>query len=162
MTVSVFTAHGGISDANWLIALPIVAGLVTSWQQAANGQVRVMSQSTLATTFWNFLVGTSVLVFLLLLQHLGRDWPAGWTADWWMYSGGSFGIVFIATAAVLNRHVGVLFVTLLLTLGQLAAALGLTLWFPGNPAPSLGTYLGTGLAALAVVVMLLPNRTTRR
>lgn len=156
--VTVLAAHNGAASASWLLALPVIAGLSTSWQQAANGRVRVYSQSVLATTFWNFCVGTAVLVVLLLVQHLSEAWPTAMPSDWWLYTGGPIGIVFIATAAVLVRRTGVLLMSLLLTLGQLGAALALAPLTPSAPQPELGTYLGTLLAVLAVGVMLIPSR----
>lgn len=156
--VSVLAAHGGIGSASWWVLLPIIAGFVTSWQAAVNGRVRVMSGSVLATTFWNFVVGTVVLGVLMLAQHLIAGWPAPWSAEWWMFTGGPVGIVFIATGAVIVRSAGVLLMSLLLTLGQLAAALFLGQFMPGTPQPEFGTYLGTALAVLAVVVMMLPSR----
>lgn len=161
VTVAVLASSGGVTAGSWLIVLPIVAGLGASWQQAANGRVRVFSRSVLATTFWNFLVGTTALAVVSVAQHVARPWPTGWSAEWWMLTGGPIGIVFIATAAVLVRSVGVLMMSLLITLGQLGTALAFSLWVPGNSAPSAGAYLGTAIAVLAVIVMLVPGRQRR-
>lgn len=162
VAVSVLAAHGGIGTASWLIVLPLVAGFATSWQAAANGRVRVMSGSVLVTTFWNFLVGTVALGLLWLAQHLWLAWPGQWSAEWWMLLGGPVGVVFIATGAIIVRTAGVLMLSLLLTLGQLAAALALSQYLPGTPQPELGTYLGTALAVAAVGVMLLPSNAKSR
>ena len=158
VAVTVGVSSGGIAATSWLVVLPLVAGIVQSWQQAANGRVRVMSESVLATTFWNFIVGTVAMGSVALVHQLLVGWTFGPGFEWWMLIGGTLGIVFIATAASIVRTVGVLALGMLATLGQLAAALLLELTLPGEALPELGTYLGMALALLAVGVMLLPGR----
>lgn len=157
--ITVLAAHGGVGSASWLVLLPVLAGIGASWQQAANGRVRQHSGSVLATTFWNFALGTAVLLIALLLQHLSTPLPSTLPAVWWMYLGGPIGAIFIAISSVVVRFAGVLMMSLTVTLGQLLTALILAPLTPSAPQPQLGTYLGTALALLAVAVTALPSRT---
>lgn len=158
VAATVALGHESLGTTSWLVVLPLIAGIVQSWQQAANGRVRVLTGSVLATTFWNFIVGTVALGSLALAHQIGAGWTFGPGLSWWMLSGGLFGIAFIATAATIVRHVGVLMLGMLATLGQLAAALALAFAVPGSALPEFGTYLGMLLALLAVASMMLPSR----
>ncbi len=59
----------------WLMLLPLIAGLGLGWQQAVNGQVRVVAESALTATFINFAVGTTVLLVLMAVDWSIRGLP---------------------------------------------------------------------------------------
>ena len=68
-----------------MMVLPFIAGLGTGWQQAVNGQVRVVAESALTATFINFAVGTSVLVVLMLGHWALAGLPARLPTEPWLY-----------------------------------------------------------------------------
>jgi transporter family-2 protein len=155
-----------------VLLIPIAAGLLVGWQQAVNGQVRTVAQSALTATFGNFLVGTTLLGVALLLHLLVAWWPtladpsaAGeaiaheWPAEWWLYTGGAIGCVFIAAQAVIVRSTGVLLMGLALLAGQLAASVLLDLF---APVPGTGihpvTIVGTAVLFVAVLIAASPRR----
>ncbi len=143
----------------WMVVLPFLAGLGIGWQQAVNGQVRIITESVLTATFSNFVVGTAVLVIAMLVHSLFAGWPSTLPTDPWLYIGGPMGIVFIAGAAVIVRITGVLLLGLATTAGQLLASLALDLVapVPGHELVAT-TVIGTALTLVAVVVTTLPSR----
>ncbi|MGR2753663.1 DMT family transporter [Agromyces arachidis] len=137
----------------WLMLLPFAAGIGASWQQAMNGRVRTAAASALAATVANFAVGTTVLLGVMLVHAASSGWPAAMPTEWWLYSGGAIGCVFIAAQAVLVRRVGVLLLALGLVAGQLSAALALDLLIPATGRPvGIATIGGTVLALVAVAL----------
>lgn len=137
----------------WMMALPLIAGLGIGWQQAVNGQVRVVAESALTATFINFVVGTTVLVVLMLIHSSIVGWPTSLPTEPWLYVGGAIGCVFIAGAALLVRVLGVLVLGLATVAGQLLTALLLDLLAPSSAHPvAFSTVAGTGLALVAVAV----------
>lgn len=137
----------------WMLLLPLVAGLGMGWQQAVNGQVRVVASSALSATFINFVVGTSVLVVATLIHSVFAGWPDGLPNEWWLYLGGAIGCVFIAGASLLVRITGVLILGLATVAGQLLTALALDLALPSASHPiAWTTVAGTLLALVAVAV----------
>ncbi|HLP23212.1 MAG TPA: DMT family transporter [Microbacteriaceae bacterium] len=162
VTVAVSSAHAVTPTASWVVLLPVIAGIGASWQQAANGRVRVELGSVLATTFWNFTVGTAALLVASGVRAVSMPWHIAPGSEWWMWCGGPIGIVFIATAAAIVRRVGVLLLSLLLTLGQLSSALVITALTPSLPPVELGSVLGTAICIAAVAVMLIPSRAKLR
>jgi bacterial/archaeal transporter family-2 protein len=149
---------GGLSGSAWfLLILPLVAGLGTTWQQAMNGRVAVVGSSGAATVI-NFVVGTTVLVLVTglaagLVGGLGAP-PANVPGDLWLYAGGPMGIAFIWLAAKLVRTLGVLLLGLGTVAGQVVGALVIDLvtdhpltWQTGIGA--LLTLVGVAVAALA-------------
>ncbi|MBB2969384.1 DMT family transporter [Leifsonia aquatica] len=147
------SAQFGGSVPVWMMLLPLIAGLGMGWQQAVNGQVRVVAESALTATFINFLVGTTVLVVLMLVHWALAGLPKPLPTEPWLYLGGAIGCVFIAGAALLVRVTGVLLLGLATVAGQLLTALLLDLLAPTSGAPvAFSTIGGTLLAIVAVGV----------
>ncbi|WP_233201939.1 DMT family transporter [Cryobacterium sp. Y11] len=150
-----FTVSGEVrgSDALWLFALPLIAGIGQGWQQAVNGQVRVTAQSALTATFLNFLSGSIALVLAALVHGVLVGFALDLPSNPWLYTGGLIGCIFIAGAAVVVRTTGVLMLGLCIVAGQLVCALALDLLAPtaGHPL-GLSTVLGTVIALAAVVI----------
>ncbi len=150
-----FTVSGELrgSDALWLFALPLIAGIGQGWQQAVNGQVRVTAQSALTATFMNFLTGTIALVLAAIVHGLLVGFALDLPGNPWLYTGGIIGCIFIAGAALVVRTTGVLMLGLSIVAGQLLCALALDIVVPtaGHPL-GVTTIVGTGLALVAVVI----------
>ncbi|OJX72448.1 DMT family transporter [Leifsonia sp. 71-9] len=147
------SAQFGGSVPVWMMLLPLIAGLGMGWQQAVNGQVRVVAESALTATFINFLVGSTVLVILMLVHWALAGLPKPLPTEPWLYLGGAIGCVFIAGAALLVRVTGVLLLGLATVAGQLLTALLLDLLAPTSSAPvAFSTIGGTLLAIVAVGV----------
>lgn len=147
------SAQFGGSAPVLLMLLPFIAGLGTGWQQAVNGQVRVVAESALTATFINFAVGTTVLVVLMLVRWGFGGLPKQLPTEPWLYVGGALGCVFIGVTALLVRITGVLLLGLATVAGQLAAALLLDLLLPtAGHQLAFSTIGGTLLAILAVAI----------
>lgn len=131
-----------------LLTLVVVAGSVTSVQQALNGRVRAATDATVAT-FVNFTVGTTVLVLGLGVQGaFGTVHADRWPTQPWLYVGGAIGCVFIAVAALVVGTLGVLRFGLATTGGQLLGGVLLDL----DRGVSAGTVVAVVLTLVAVRV----------
>ncbi|KQR54024.1 hypothetical protein ASF88_04080 [Leifsonia sp. Leaf336] len=137
----------------WLMLLPLIAGLGLGWQQAVNGQVRVVASSALTATFINFTVGTTVLLVLMAIDWSIRGLPNPLPAEPWLYAGGAIGCVFIAAAALLVRVTGVLLLGLATVAGQLVTALLLDVLAPTTSQPVAASTIGGTLLALVAVAV---------
>lgn len=137
-----------------LLILPFAAGLVSSWQQATNGEVRRASGSVFAATLSNFIVGALVLLVVVLVHSAIVGWPTKLPSDPMLYTGGLIGIIFIAISAAVVGIVGVLLLTLATIGGQLLMSLILDLVLPVSAHPvQWTTVLGTAIALVAVVIV---------
>lgn len=142
-----------------LAVLPALAGIGMAWQQAVNGQVKEAAGAALPAALVNFLAGTTALLLLGVIHFLTAGWPAALPADPVLYLGGAVGVAFIAGAALLVRHIGVLLLGLGSVAGQLLGALLLDLTFPAAGAHlSAFTITGTLLTLLAVGIAAVPQR----
>lgn len=141
------------------LLLPIVAGLLTSFQQAINGQVRQITSSILITTWANFAIAIVVLIIAFVVHGLLAGWPAGLPTLWWMYLGGPLGLTYIACLAVFVHRVGVLVLGLCTTAGQLIGSLLLDVVVPPvGHTLAWTTIAGTCLAMVAIAVAAVPAR----
>ncbi len=134
------------------ILLAIIAGIVVAFQQAVNARVNVVSQRPLATTFFNFMIGTFFLLIALAI-NIGRGGTIGrLPTSPWLYLGGLFGLTFIAVSAYTLKHIGLLnFITFSVS-GQLIGAL-LFDWLAPAAHTTVSGYLLTGTAMTMCAVI---------
>jgi transporter family-2 protein len=145
--------HGSITNPGglWWAVLPAVAGLGLAWQTAVNGQVRVAAANVVVPTVVNFLVGTSVLVLATVVDVIIRGWPSTPPDQWWLYLGGTLGIVAIGTAVTAVRVIGVLLLGMASVAGQLTGAVLLDVFVPTEGgALSVTSLVGIALTMVAV------------
>jgi bacterial/archaeal transporter family-2 protein len=149
--------HAAVRPA--LFAALFLAGAASAFQQAANGQVRVVANSTAVASLVSFTGGTIALVVTSLAR--GDLTGIAWPGQWWLYVGGSLGAVYIALAATAVGEVGVLRLSLATVAGQLVAAVLLDVAWP---APGIHlrvqTVVGALLTLAAVGVTGLGRRQT--
>lgn len=147
-------------DVPWVaLLIPLASGLIVGWQQAVNGQVRTVAESALTATFGNFLVGTVALGVALLIHVAVAGWQPTFPNQWWLYTGGAIGCIFIAVQAVIVRWTGVLLMGLGLLAGQLGMSVLLDILVPVDGATlQVLTGVGAALVLAAVVIAALPGR----
>ena len=131
------------------------AGAIVGVQRALNVQINESSRQSFATSWLNFIMGTTFLsIFLSIGVIINRAeivaLPAG---PWWMYMGGTIGVIYIAFTSTIVQHLGVLTFTLISVGGQLAGALLIDLYSP-TQGVQISAYLVTGIVMtyLGVVV----------
>jgi len=107
------------------IVLAVFSGTWVGVQRALNGQINSYSKASFATSLLNFITGTTFLLFLLLLRTLFTDHSVmNFTSGpWWMFLGGSIGVIYIALSAHIVQYVGVLEFTLFSVGGMLIGSL---------------------------------------
>lgn len=141
----------------WLVLLPLAAGFAMPWQQAANGQIRVISHSPIAATLLNFVVGTTLLGLACVVNALFAGLPQTYPSNPVLYLGGVIGVVFIAFGAILAPRIGVLLLALGTISGQLVVALLLDVVVPADGHPlALTTIIGTAITLVALAVAAVP------
>jgi transporter family-2 protein len=124
----IVSAWDRFSQSDFSIAaifLAIVAGGWVGVQRALNGQINSYAKKSFATSLLNFSTGTSFLFLLLALRSIFTDhsimnFSSG---PWWMFIGGSIGVVYIAFSALAVQYLGVLEFTLFSVGGMLFGSL---------------------------------------
>ena len=129
------------------IGLALFAGTWVGFQRALNGKINSFSKRAFATAQLNFITGTSFLFSLLLLRSIFTDHSISnfTTAPWWMFLGGSIGVLYIALSSQVVQHLGVLEFTLFSVGGMLIGSLLIDLIFP-TPGTVISPYLLIGIA----------------
>jgi len=144
--VSVFDRIDAKNLSLFAVVLGCIAGAVVGVQRALNGQINEHSHQSFTTSLLNFITGTSLLVILIFGGVLiGKielvPLPAG---PWWIYSGGTIGVIYIAFTSTIVQHLGVLTFTLFSVGVQLVASLVIDLISPTNGV-DVSAYLVTGI-----------------
>ena len=136
-----------MSDFSGLaITLAVLGGSAVGIQRALNGQINSFSKKSLATSQLNFITGTAFLLLLLLLRsaftdHSIMNFTSG---PWWVFLGGSIGVIYIAFTALAVQHLGVLEFTLFSVSGMLVGSLLLDLLLP-TQGTQISPYLIAGI-----------------
>jgi transporter family-2 protein len=146
-------------EANNLSLMAVVFGLfagsIVGVQRAMNGQINESTKQSFTTSLLNFIMGTTFLVIFLAVGMLINraemvSLPAG---PWWMYTGGTIGVIYIAFTSTIVQHLGVLTFTLISVGGQLVGSLLIDFYSP-TEGVQVSAYLVTGIVMtyLGVVV----------
>jgi transporter family-2 protein len=135
------------------LSMALIVGVFASIQQGLNGRVNAVAKRPLATAWLNFATGAVVIVIALSTNlALGAE-IAPLPNNFWVYTGGSLGLIFVAVSAYIIQHLGVLNFVILNIAGQLAGAVAID-WFAPAKAGSLNGYLifGTGITIASIAV----------
>jgi transporter family-2 protein len=153
--VSVFDRIDAKNLSLIAVAFAGIAGAIVGIQRAMNGLINEHSQQSFTTSLLNFIMGSSALgIVLLIAVAIGKvefvALPAG---PWWMYMGGTIGVIYIAFTSTIVQHLGVLTFTLFSTGGQLVGALLIDLISP-TKGVSVSTYLVSGIVLTFLGVLV--------
>ena len=137
------------------VALAGLAGAIVGVQRAMNGLINEHSGQSFTTSLLNFIMGSSVLgIALLVAVAIGKvefvALPAG---PWWIYMGGTIGVIYIAFTSTIVQHLGVLTFTLFSTGGQLIGALLIDIYSP-TKGVSVSGYLVSGIVMTFLGVLV--------
>lgn len=106
------------------IIIVFLGGFMIGVQRALNGQINDISGQSFSTTWLNFFTGTSTLLLLLVINTIrGQEIVGLPSSPWWIYWGGTIGVLYIASSSVIVAKIGVLSFTLFATGGQLIGSL---------------------------------------
>jgi bacterial/archaeal transporter family-2 protein len=153
VAISVYPDLGKVNFKVVTVVLAFLVGVVGSFQYALNSRVNHVSQRPLVTTWLNFTVGLTFLLVALAV-NLARHGSIGTLpTNLWVYIGGPIGLIFIAVASNVVRHLGVLNFILFSVTGQLIGALLLDWLLPAHKG-ALSGYLifGTAMTLGSIVL----------
>ena len=128
------------------VALAGLAGAIVGVQRAMNGLINEHSQQSFTTSLLNFIMGSGALgIVLIVAVAIGKvefvALPAG---PWWIYAGGTIGVIYIAFTSTIVQHLGVLTFTLFSTGGTLIGALLIDIILP-TKGVDISAYLVSGI-----------------
>jgi transporter family-2 protein len=153
--VSVFDRIDAKNLSLIAVALAGLAGAIVGVQRAMNGLINEHSQQSFTTSLLNFIMGSSVLAITLLIAvAIGKvefvALPAG---PWWIYMGGTIGVIYIAFTSTIVQHLGVLTFTLFSTGGTLVGALLIDIVLP-TKGVNISAYLVSGIVMTFLGVLV--------
>jgi transporter family-2 protein len=135
------------------LTFSLIVGVFASIQQGMNGRVNVVAGRPLATAWLNFMSGTVVVVIALSIDLMIGGRVGTFPSNFWVYTGGAAGLIFVAVSAYIIKHLGVLNFVILNIAGQLVGAVMID-WIAPAKAGSLNGYLifGTVMTIISIAV----------
>jgi len=138
-----------------LIALVLLAGVLTAVQAPTNAFLARAVGSPVNAALVSFLVGTGVLAVIAAASGARPDWPAVRVLPWWALMGGAYGALFVAIAAYGAPRLGVGLLLTLSVAAQLIAAVVLdSIGAFGLPPKPLNLERVAGVALVIAGVLL--------
>ena len=145
------------------LSMALTVGVFASIQQGLNGRVNAVATRPLATAWLNFATGAVVVVIALLINLASGAKISPLPNNFWVYTGGSLGLIFVAVSAYIIQHLGVLNFVILNIAGQLVGDVVID-WIVPAKAGSLNGYLIFGtvmtIASIAVSRILEARKTS--
>lgn len=116
----------------WAVALAFVAGAGAAVQAALNGRVAAFTRQPVVAAEVNFLGGAAVMWLLVGVAALigSAQWPVPDTESAWLYASTIFGLLLIVNSSWAVKHLGVLLLSLVGVVGQIAGAIMVDLLLP--------------------------------
>jgi transporter family-2 protein len=144
--VSVWDRFLSSNFSTLAVTLAVFAGSWVGVQRALNAQINSFSKNSFATSQLNFITGTAFLLLLLLFRSAFTDHSIMnlTPGPWWVFLGGSIGVIYIAFTALAVQYLGVLEFTLFSVSGMLVGSLLLDLLLP-TQGTQISPYLITGI-----------------
>lgn len=144
----------GRGELAWGAAgLAFLGGLAISFQAAANGQIAKVSGQPSIGAGVNFAVGTLVLTLVSVFTWATNTTSASGAGTWWLYLGSVFGLFIVLNTAWAVRYLGILLLTVIGVLGQMAGALAMDILFPTPGIVASPALIGGVLLAVVAVVV---------
>lgn len=153
--ISVLDRISIASFSVFAVLLAVLAGALVGVQRALNGQINEYSKASFTTSLLNFVMGTSTLIILLfaLLIFKGDAIVPLPSGPWWVYTGGTIGVIYIAFTSTIVQHLGVLTFTLFSVGGTLIGSLLLDIFSPTN-GNTVSWYLVSGIVMTYLGVII--------
>lgn len=155
LSVSDRIVGGTAGDLAWgAVLIALIAGLGISFQSAGNGQLARVSGQPAIGAGVNFAVGVTALVIIgPFIPATGDVTQVSGVGIPWLYFGAVFGLLVVLNAAWAVKYLGILVLTVIGVLGQMAGALAVDIVFPTDGVTVTPALLaGLVLAVVAVVV----------
>lgn len=109
----------------FLILLAIAIGASGPLQASINNQVRLLTGDAIRAALLSTTVSTGSLLIVSLVIKRGNILEGGYLQrmDWWMWTAGVIGAIFVAASALLVARLGSAVLFTLIVAGQLVAAI---------------------------------------
>lgn len=137
--------------------LGLAAGFILPLQTSANTKLSKKSGSSVFASLFTFTEALIILTLFILISEKGLhiNFNLLTTEPWWIWTGGAWGVIFVAVSALLCAKIGVVQTTILPVLGQILMSLLIDSfgWFKSNIIPiSSFKIIGAILAFIGIVV----------
>ena len=114
--------------ANWIgvfvsVILSVGAGVSFVIQQAVNANLRTSLGSAAWAGFLSYLGGLCMLILALILRDTVPLIGDIQRSNWWAWTGGFFGAIYIAVSILLVPRLGAAFFVALLVTGQMLGSI---------------------------------------
>jgi transporter family-2 protein len=137
--------------------LSLLAGIAVAIQTGVNSQLRHDTGSPIFTALISFSTGTiALLILYFLFFRQSPAFPQGYTFEWWKFTGGLCGVLYITAVVIAAPRIGAANALGFIVAGQFIAAIIIDHYgWMGLPIKAISMYRVSGIALLLAGVYLI-------
>jgi transporter family-2 protein len=138
----------------------LIIGIGVALQTGVNTQLRHDTNSPVFTALISFTTGTIALIILYFaFFYKSPAFPPNYTFVWWKFTGGLFGVLYIAGVVIVAPRIGAANALGFIVGGQFIAALVIDHYgLMGMPINSISWYRISGIVMLLLGVYLIQKK----
>ena len=140
--------------------LSILAGVAVAFQTGVNSQLRTDTNNPVLTALISFGVGMVALTLLYFtLFKQSPMFPAGYTFQWWKFTGGLLGVFYVTGIVIAAPRIGAANALAFIVGGQFVAAIIIDHYgFMKLPVNPISVYRIAGIILLLAGVYLIQKK----
>jgi transporter family-2 protein len=140
--------------------LSLVIGIGVALQTGVNSQLRHDTNSPVFTALISFSTGTvALLILYFAFFYKSPAFPEGYTFEWWKFTGGLFGVLYIAGMVIVAPRIGAANALGIIVTGQFLAAIVIDHFgWMNMPVQPISWYRLSGIALLLLGVYLIQKK----
>jgi transporter family-2 protein len=140
--------------------LSLVIGIGVALQTGVNTQLRHDTNNPIFTALISFSTGTiALLILYFAFFYRSPAFPTGYTFEWWKFTGGIFGVLYIAGVVIVAPRIGAANALGFIVAGQFIMALVIDHYGWMNlPIKPISWYRVSGIALLLAGVYLIQKK----
>jgi bacterial/archaeal transporter family-2 protein len=140
--------------------LSLVIGIGVALQTGVNSQLRHDTNSPVFTALISFGTGTlALLILYFAFFYKSPAFPQGYSFEWWKFTGGLFGVLYIAGMVIVAPRIGAANALGIIVTGQFLTAIVIDHFgWLNMPVQPISWYRLSGIALLLLGVYLIQKK----
>lgn len=140
--------------------LSLVIGIGVALQTGVNSQLRHDTNSPVFTALISFGTGfIALLILYFAFFYKSQAFPQDYTFEWWKFTGGLFGVLYIAGMVIVAPRIGAANALGIIVTGQFLAAMVIDHFgWMNMPVQPISWYRLSGIALLLLGVYLIQKK----
>jgi bacterial/archaeal transporter family-2 protein len=140
--------------------ISILAGIAVAFQTGVNSQLRTDTNNPVLTALLSFAIGgVALLILYFTFFRQSPTFPAGYTFQWWKFTGGLLGVLYVTAIVIAAPRIGAANALAFVVGGQFIASIIIDNYgWMKLPITPISVYRVAGIVFLLIGVYLIQKK----